>query len=165
MLYPCTRAMVSEATTLKPDNTVEEALKLFEERNIRNVPVVDDKGEFLGLFGLRQIVLNLLPKAATMEKGLDNLNFVVDAAPGIAKRLRKLHPVTVGEIMNADASYVHEETSTIEALRVMSEKGSPVVVVEKDSKRFKGIISRKTLLANLYEILDEIEKESDENAA
>lgn len=163
MQYPCTRAMVSDVTTIKPDQTVEEALQIFKERCIRNVPVVDADGKFLGLFGLRQVLLNLLPKAASMEHGLGNLKFVIDAAPGIAKRLRKLHPVSVSEIMNKNPSICFEDTSTIEALRIMAMEGSPVVVVDRDGK-FKGIISRKTLLDGMYELLEEIEAEAAKTA-
>ncbi len=157
--------MVSNVTTIKPNTSVKEALDIFKEKSIRNVPVVDDNGIFVGLFGLQQVLLNLLPKAAIMEDGLKSLSFVHDAAPGIAKRLRKIESVEVSEFMNKDAHSVECDTSTIEALRVMARHGSPVVVTEEDSKKFMGIISRKTLLDDLYALLEEIEKgaEGDED--
>lgn len=160
MQYPCTRAMVKDVTTIRPDNTVEEALEVFKDKSIRNVPVVGVDDTFLGLFGLKEVLFALLPKAASMEDGLENLNFVVDAAPGIAKRLRKIHPMSVSEIMNKTPSVCHEHTSTIEALRIMAMQGSPVVVTNKETNKFKGIISRKTLLEDLYGLLEEIEKEA-----
>ena len=165
-MYPCTRAMVSDVTTIAPEHTVEEALTIFKEKSIRNVPVVDKDGKFLGLFGLHQVLFALLPKAVTMEHGLDDLSFVVGAAPGIAKKLRKLHPVPVAEVMKTDGKNIaHCETSTIEALRIMSMHGSPVVVTEKGTGEFKGIISRKTLLDDLYGLLEEIEKEDEDETA
>jgi len=75
-MYPCTRAMVTDVTTVKSDATVQEVLNIFKEKNIRNVPVVDDNGAFVGLMGLHQILIALLPTAATMEHGLPDLSFV-----------------------------------------------------------------------------------------
>jgi predicted transcriptional regulator len=149
--------MVANATTITPDTTVEEALEVFKEKSIRNVPVVGEDGKFLGLFGLQQILMNLLPKAATMVDGLEHLAFVEDAAPGIAKRLKKLHDVPVGELLNTEAHHVDCDTSTMEALNVMARFGSPVVITDSKTGVYKGIISRKTLLDNLYLLLDEIE--------
>lgn len=163
-MYPCTRAMVTDVTTISPDTTVEDVLKIYKEKNIRNVPVVDKDGKFLGLMGLHQILIALLPKAATMKHGLPDLSFVVGAAPGIAKKLKKLHDVQILELMKTDGKNIaHCETSTIEALRIMSMYGSPVVVTEKATNKFRGIISRKTLLDDLYGLLEEIEKEESED--
>lgn len=160
MPYPCTRAMVKDATTLKPNNTVEEALAVFKDKSIRNVPVVDDEGKFLGMFGLQQVLFNLLPKAATMQDGLESLEFVVGAAPGIAKKLKKLQSIPVGDLLKTDVQTVDCDTSTIEALRLMAKNGSPVVILNEDTQMFKGIISRKTLLDDLYSLLEEIENEA-----
>jgi CBS domain-containing protein len=148
-------------TTVTPDKTVEDALAIFKEKSIRNIPVVDAEGKFLGLFGLKEVLFNLLPKAVTMEDGLANLDFVVDAAPGIAKRLRKLDFVPVSELMNKSPNVVYTDTSTIEALRIIALHGSPVPVVDEESGSFKGIISRKTLLSDLTSLLEEIEKEKE----
>lgn len=161
MPYPCTRAMVTNVTTIKPDTTVEQALAIFKEKSIRNVPVVDDNGIFCGLFGLKEVLTNLLPKAATMKDGLESLSFVNGAAPGIAKRLEKLHSEKISQFMNEKPHTVECETSTIEALRVMAVHGSPVVIRETGTQNFKGIISRKTLLDDLYVLLEEIEKDAE----
>lgn len=165
MPYPCTRAMVTDVTTIKPDTTVEQALAIFKEKSIRNVPVVGEDGTFMGLFGLQQVLMNLLPIAANIEDGLTTLNFIQGAAPGIAKRLKKLHDVEVGTLMNKDPHVAHCETSTIEALNIMARHGSPVVVTEKETNNFRGIISRKTLLDDLYGLLEEIENEEAQDDA
>jgi CBS-domain-containing membrane protein len=159
MLSSCTKAIVKDVVTATPNQTVEDILKVFKEKNIRNIPVLDDAGKFLGLFGLQQIAVNLLPKSAAMEDGVDNLNFIVGATPGIAKRLRKLHEVQIGELLNTKAATVTPETSTIEALLVLAKRGSPVAIIDDQTNEFKGVITRQTLLDNLYDVLDEIGNE------
>lgn len=157
MQYPCTRAMMTNVTTIRPDQTVEEALTIFKEKNIRNIPVVDADGQFAGMFGLHQVILSVLPKSVTMQDGLESLTFVVDAAPGIAKRLAKIHPMKISEVMSTDVEVAHCETPTIEALRIIATKGSPVAVLERGTNKFKGMISRKTLLDDMYSILENID--------
>lgn len=161
MAYPCMRAMITGVTTICPEQTVGEALEIFKSKNIRNVPVVDSDGKFVGLFGLQEVLLNLLPKAAIIEDGVENLSFVNGAAPGIAKRLRKIEKIQVKDLMNTEPHSIHCETSTIEALRIMARYGSPVVVTDRSTGLFKGFISRKSLLDNLYGLLEEIEKDAE----
>lgn len=164
MTYPCMQAMITNITTITPDTTVKEAMDIFKEKSIRNVPVVDANGKFVGLFGLQQVLMSLLPKAASMADGLENLAFVEDAAPGVAKRLRKVEDAKVSEMMNTKASSVDCKTSTIQALNVMAKHGSPVVVTDHETEEFKGVISRKSLLDNMYGLLEEIEKDAEANA-
>ena len=40
---------------LSPADRVCDALKIMHTHQIRNLPVVDDDGQFIGLFGIRQI--------------------------------------------------------------------------------------------------------------
>ena len=56
--------MTSALVTLGPDDTVADALSLMHSKGVRNLPVVDETGSFIGLFGLRRLSHLLLPKAA-----------------------------------------------------------------------------------------------------
>ncbi len=142
-------ATIKDVVTLKPNQTVKEAMSIFKENDIRSIPVVGDDGQYLGLFGLRHILKKLLPKAVQMKDGLENLDFIEDAVPGIAKRLQKLHSTPVSEVMNPDALTISPDTATWEALRLMALHGSPVSIVNKETGKFEGLISRQTLLTEL----------------
>ena len=56
--------MTSALFTLSPTDTVADALSLMQERKVRNLPVVDASGAFVGLFGMRRLSHLLLPIAA-----------------------------------------------------------------------------------------------------
>lgn len=159
---PCSDAMIrdKDVLTLSPDATVEEALKIFEDNDIRTIPVIDKDGKIAGLFGLKELLFALLPASVRMENGLENLEFLMGADAGIAKRLKKLHAVPVNEIMNKKPVTAHEDTATIEALRLMALEGSPVLIADEKNGKFLGMISRKSLIQDLYKVLEQIEKES-----
>lgn len=160
-MAPCSEAMIEKLITINPENTVKQAFEIFEINNIRSLPVVDDEGQLVGLFGLRHILLNLLPKSASMQDGLTRLDFVVGAAPGIAKRLKKIYNVPVKELMDENPLVLHPETATWEALRVMALHGSPISIVEEKTGKFKGMISRQSLLADLHDLMDKMEAEGE----
>lgn len=158
-MAPCSDAMIKEVLTLKPDQTVAEAMDIYKEAGIRSLPVVDDKGKLVGLMGLRHVLLNLLPKSVTMEDGVRRLDFIMDAAPGIAKRYRKSLPLKVEELMDKNPTVVERDTSMWEAVRVMALHGSPLPIID-DKGIFVGMISRQTLLEELKNLLEEMDADN-----
>jgi CBS domain-containing protein len=149
--------MIEKTLTLTPDQTVGEALRMFKEHNIRNVPVIDANGKFLGLFGLKEVLKNILPAAVDMGKGLTNMEFIVGGAGNVAKKLKKSHDLKVGDTLKKEAGVIHPDSTTWEALRVMVKHGSPVPVVEEKTFKFVGLISRQSLLTELERMSDDIE--------
>ena len=155
---PSTDAVITDVLTLKPEQTVREAMDIFTERNIRSLPVIDNDGKFVGMFGLRHILLDLLPKSVSMQDGLENLDFIQGSTPGVAKRLRKLYPQLVSEHMEKEPITIDESTALWEAVRIMAKYGSPIALIEQESNKFVGLISRQTLLRRLEREIEELEK-------
>lgn len=55
--------MTSPVITVKPDTTVNDVLFIASTRHLRHMPVVNDKGELIGILGIRDLIyqaLNLL---------------------------------------------------------------------------------------------------------
>lgn len=155
---PCKDAIVANPVTGRPDQTVEEIMDVLEKNRIRTVPIVDSENKLLGLFGFDQILKGLLPVAATMEDGLQRLDFVVGAAPGIAKRLRKMKPKPVSDYMKTDCHVVYPDTPTWEAVRLLTKYGSPIPVVDRVSGKMVGIISEQSAIVDLKRILIDLEE-------
>ncbi len=157
-MAPCTNAMIKETVTISPDATVKDALSLLKQHNIRNLPVVDDKGDFIGMFGLREVLSNVLPVAVKLGDGIPTMDFLHGGIEDVAKKLHKTHNHKIGDVMNKNAEAIDSDSATWEALRFMVYQGSPVPVTEPDSKKFVGLISRQTLLTELDNIANEIKK-------
>lgn len=159
---PCKDAILANPIVGHPDQKVEELMAVLEENHIRCAPVIDkDTKKLLGLFGLDHVMKALLPVSATMEDGLQRLDFVIGAAPGVAKRLRKLKPRLVQEVMERDCRVVHPDTPTWEAVRLLVKYGSPIPVVNEENGVLVGIISEQSALADLKNILKELEEEGE----
>lgn len=157
----CKNAMITNVITAHPDETVDTVLNRLKEHAIRCVPVVDDEGILLGLFCLKTVLEGLLPVAVTMPDGLQRLNFVVGATPGIAKRLYKLRPQKIKDVMNEDVYVVHPDTETWESFRLIVSYGSPIPVVEKETGKLVGIVSEQSAIKEMDKVIDALETEGE----
>lgn len=153
----CAQAVIQKVTILSPDQTVEEALDTLEKKKIRTAPVLDDDGKLLGMFGFHSLLTNLLPVSVTMDDGLQRLDFVIGAAPGVAKRLRKLKPQKLENIMDRKAVVVQPETPIWEAIRVIVKHGSPLPVVDEGSGMFVGLITEQSAIEELEKSDEELQ--------
>lgn len=162
---PCRNAMITDVIFCRPNDTVESVMAVMEEKRIRHVPVIDENDVLIGMFGYSHLLKELLPVSVTMEDGLQRLNFVIGASPGVAKRLRKVYPNPVKDHLFKDVVVVAPDTPTWEATRLIVKYGSPLPVLEENTGKFVGLISEQSLFRELLEVLDEVEKEEAEEQA
>ncbi|MCM2343662.1 MAG: CBS domain-containing protein [Alphaproteobacteria bacterium] len=152
---PCRDALVSSVVSLKENHSFDEALAILDKNNIRSAPVVNEDGEYLGMFSLKSTFKALLPVAITMEGGLDNVDFVIGASPGIAKKLKKIGPRHIGDHIDNGIIVGHMDTPLLEAMRLMVRQGSPLPVVDRKNGRFIGLVSEQSILT-MFQHLHEI---------
>lgn len=139
--------MLADPQTVHSEDTVPKAVKLMLDYGMRNLPVVDDEGVFLGSFQSLHLLELLLPKAATIEGGLTDLTFVHDELPDIKDRLDDVRSHTVGDYMDTENLPVaYRDTSLIEAMLLLYQHRTHVPVVERDSRKLVGVVSFNTVL-------------------
>ncbi len=158
----CTQALIPDFIKLSPDQSVKDALRILEDNHIRVAPVIDTNGDIVGMFGLHSLMEDLLPMAAQIEDGLEDLDFIVGGAPGAAKKIRKIGPKPVRDHMQTDIDelLLTADTPILEVIRCLTRYGSPLpVVAEEGSRKFVGLVSEQSCLHCLHEILLEVEKE------
>lgn len=155
----CEEAMITKVVSLGPDQTVEEALAILKKNNIRAAPVLGGDGRLMGLFSFHHLLTNLLPVSVTMDDGLQNLDFVIGAAPGVSKRLRKLKPQKVGDIMDRKVIVLHPHTPIWEGIRLLVKYGSPLPVINEEDGVFLGIVTEQSAVQELEKSIEDLQKE------
>ncbi len=151
---PCHAAIVEKALVLKADMTIEKALKEMAKKKIDCAAVVDSKGLITGFFSYQILMKNLLPVSVVMNDGVQ-LDVKIPAAPGIAKRLRKVLPLTVNEIMERkNFPVVYPETPLWEGVSLLVQHGHPLTVIEAKTQRYIGIITQESALNELQRLQD-----------
>lgn len=157
---PCRRAMITNVISVRAEQTIEDALKIFNEYGIRGVPVMEN-GNILGVFHLRNLLQNLLPVNVNVDRGVNldlRLDYLVDVEPDVAKRLRKLLLVKVRDVMESaeDLRFVTPETPLWEGVRLLVKYDTPLAVVEDlHGTKLAGIITSQSIVKALLEMADE----------
>lgn len=155
---PCHEAMINDVIIAHPDQTVEDVMEILEKHGIRCVPIVNEKKQLLGIFSSHKLLESLLPVSVTMEDGLSRLNFLVGAAPGVAKRLHKMKPQKISKFMETDVVVASPETPTWEILRLLVKYGSPLPIVEEETGIIVGLVSEQSAIEGLERMIEDIEE-------
>lgn len=134
--------------TLLRDDAVADALATLVAQGAAALPVVDAAGQFLGVFGMREVVGMLLPRAALLADGLD-LSFVADSIAQLGDRLGRLAGDAVGTHMAPHRS-IRRETAPVEALLLLYRGDAWLPVVDKDG-RLEGVVTAANALARISE--------------
>jgi CBS domain-containing protein len=142
--------MRRDVHTVFLDTSIEEVIGVIACNDIQRVCVVDRQGFFKGLISDR----DLLFAFSDLHPGI--WEFLVSALPfgergKRHKELREhLKMRTAAEVMKTDIITVREDSSTEEAIRFMVEKALKRLPVLDSQGKFKGMISRETLLKTMF---------------
>ena len=145
---PCSAAMTEKPLVLAPETEVEAALKEMKKKKTEHAAVVNKAGVIEGVFSIGGLVRNILPVSVAVSGGIQ-MDVTVRAAPGIAKRLRKVYPLAVADLMDRKFPAVYPQTPIWEGINLLAGHNSPVFVVEGENNRFIGMITGASALEEL----------------
>ena len=148
--------MTSGLFTLKPADTVADALSLMHKKQVRNLPVVDESDVFIGLFGLRRLSSLLLPKAALMlgAHSISDLHFLPDEIMQMGDRWHEIANQPVKNFLEKKKKllFCTPETAFPELLALLDESKDsslPVIVVEGETRKVVGMVSSWDVLEGI----------------
>ncbi len=146
--------MTPSPLTLRPDDKVADALSIMHAHCVHNLPVVDDKGCFVGMVGLRLLVKALLPKAAQLDQySLSDLGYLPDDGGELSERLEDIGQRPVSEFLRKKKKlrFCTPKTPFPELLRLLykNDTSLPVVVVKGKQQKLVGMVSCWDVLAKV----------------
>lgn len=147
---PCYSAIVDKKVTVSPDETVEKALKAIKKGKVNAVAVIDEDGQFHGIFSMKVLLNNLIPVSVAVNEGV-HLDVKLPAAPGVAKRLNNVKPLAVSEVMDRKPQSVLPDAPVWQGVSLLTKNGSPLCVVD-DKGKFHGLITYESLVDDLENI-------------
>ncbi|RJP80823.1 MAG: CBS domain-containing protein [Desulfobacteraceae bacterium] len=135
-----------DTRTVSPDTSIEEVIRMIDQNDIQRVAVVDDGGRLLGLISDRDLLVFFKQE----QEGIWGLlakvkkTFVRDDCPGDLHQC--LIATKAASVMTTNLITVQEEMLIEDAIRIMTEKAIKRLPVVDDQGRFRGMISRDSLL-------------------
>lgn len=145
----CQAIISPPVATLGKTQTVEQALGVLLTHRAALLPVVDGKGQFAGVFGLREVVALLLPRAARLGEDMGDLGFLSDTLADLRHRLAVQGKESVGKHLAAHRT-VRPETPLVEALLLLYRGDSFLPVVDETGK-LQGVLTAADALTRMAE--------------
>jgi acetoin utilization protein AcuB len=129
--------MTPNPVTISPSTSFPEAFRIIREKRIRHLPVVDKKGELIGIVAQTDL-LHASPSPATTLTVFE-----------MSYLLANLH---VQEVMSSPPITVPEDMPLEEAARIMVEKKIGCLPVMRDGE-LRGLITETDFFETFVEIL------------
>ena len=128
-------------TVLKPTDVINTAAKYIMEHRYRNLPVVDENGCYLGIFGVNCLLRLVLPQAAIMEKGLESVSFIHESLADLHNRLHEVENEPVTVCMSTDVTTVPPDHPLVDTLLILYRTKTSIPVIEPATRKLLGMIS------------------------
>jgi len=135
-----------DTQTVFPDTSIEEVIRVIDQNDIQRVAVVDDAGKLLGLISDRDLLVFFKQK----QEGIWGLlakvkkSFIQNTCQDDLRQC--LHNTKAATVMTTNLVTVQEEMLIEDAIRLMTEKAIKRLPVVDSAGRFRGMISRDSLL-------------------
>lgn len=144
-----TDVMKADVISVLPTDSIDRAVRLMSAHHYRNLPVVDANTRYLGTVSIHSILGRILPKAALMARGLEEIRFMHETIDDLRGRLDKVRHEPVRLALCQDAEVVAPSTPLLQTLLLLYRSRHSVAVVEPDSGKLMGIISYFDIEAKL----------------
>ncbi len=146
--------MTTQLVTLKPTTTVRQATIKFAVDNISGAPVVDGKNHLVGILSENDILGMIVEQQAKL--GMDPALYML-ACPmddviedeEVRQVSKQISEMTIDKIMTTDVVTTTPDSTVMDTLRVMIDKGiNRVPVLERGV--LVGIVSRGDVIFSIY---------------
>lgn len=149
----CRAAIIEKFLALSPDDGVEDALDMLKKSGMDMAPVIDETGTAVGIFSLPVLMKSLLPVSVAMTGGVQ-LDVKIPAAPGIARRLNKVHGLSVNDVMERKFTAIDPDAPLWEGINMLVAQGSPLLVADSRTGKAAGMITNQSALDALTRLKD-----------
>jgi CBS-domain-containing membrane protein len=136
-------------SALAAGDTVADATARMLADRVTDLPVVDGDGRLVGMFRLDRLLGLLLPKAALLGYGVEDLTFVGETLDQLRERLREIDDRPVREFAVRPDHVVQPETTPLEIVLLLYRGANNVPVVDAASGKLVGMTTARDVLASL----------------
>jgi CBS domain-containing protein len=140
--------MTRDVITVTPETPLRELATILSEKHINGVPVVDDKGNVLGVVCESDLVNQNKPlHIPTVFVILDSV-IPMENPWRYQKEFKRLAATTVGDIYSKPAISISPDTDLSEVARIMSERRLYTLPVTEGGK-LVGVVGKADVIRSL----------------
>lgn len=128
-------------SVLHPTDKIKDGIRIIMKHRYRRLPVIDDDGRFVGVFGVSCLLRLVMPKAVVIDKGLESAPYVRDSLSDLHRRLKDVEDEPISLCMREEMTQVSPDTPLLETLLTLHKTRASLPVVDPGSGRLVGVIS------------------------
>lgn len=140
--------MTTTILSVTVETTIKELVKLFSDHNISGAPVVDEKGDLIGVVTENDLIDQTkklhIPTVITI---LDSI-FYLESPTKMEKEIKKMAGTKVLDIYTSNPVSVEPEATIEEVATTMARKNIHTLPVIENNKMV-GIIGKKDIIKTL----------------
>lgn len=136
--------------TVSPETTIDEVIRIIDQNDIQRVVVVDGQGKLLGLISDRDLLRYFKRDQEGVWGLLAKVKSKIGQAAGPSGVMQALAATRAADVMNGELVTIKEDRSIEAAIGLMIGKAIKRLPVVDDEGRFRGMISRDSLLRTGY---------------
>jgi CBS-domain-containing membrane protein len=136
----CAGIMTTNPKSLRQSESIGRAAEAIAGDGSASLPVVDEEGRLVGLFGIHDLLSLLVPRVAVIGNLLPNMRFLGDDVGALHDKFKSLRASAIERAVNREAVRVYPDTPLIEAIRLFCHNHTTIPVVERDSGILVGTI-------------------------
>ncbi len=140
--------MTKDVITTGLSSTIEELARILVDKKISGTPVVNAKGELLGIVTENDLIRKNKRFHIPTILRLFDAYIMLQSQSMIEEEIKAMAAVTVGDIYRKDVITVSEETAVDQIATIMSEQRVHLVPVV-EGKTIKGIIGKIDIIRAL----------------
>jgi len=133
--------MNTNPAVLRNTDKISLAADYIMQQRCRRLPVIDEEGLYIGVFGINCLLRMVLPKAVLMEGGLETARFMKSSLSDLHHRFNEIMDEPVTLCMSEEARTIEPDTPLIETLRILYGHMGSMPVVDPDDGRLLGMVT------------------------
>ncbi len=141
--------MSTDLVTVKEDTDIKTLSKIFIEKKINSVPVVDDEGKLIGIVSETDLVYQDASLHIPTVFSIFDSIFYLQSSKHFKEDLNKITASKVKDIMTKKVLSIKENESIYDIASIITEKKFYSIPVVDDNDKLKGIVSRFDIIKSM----------------
>lgn len=159
---PCKSVMTPGPFTIPQDKLVSDAIKMMAKRDFRNIPVVNEKDEYVTMLTIKDLLgflVQFFPERVAKHGIVENwtIQTVDDYSEGFSTASENLALVSGNIFMTHLKRVSHHrplvldhESSIVDVIELMRERKRGAIILTRFETEIKGIITERDLLFKVF---------------
>lgn len=153
--------MTKNVAVVKADTTIDEVSRIFVEKNISGLPVVNQYDKLIGIVSEGDLVYKQKPVRAPLFINLFDGLIPIDRN-AFHDDMKRIAAYEVKDIMTSPAIYAYEDTPVSEIAEIIINKKINRIPIVNEILEVVGIVSRHDIVRSMVMEADAAAEEDEE---